>query len=210
MNNPVRTERGCHTLRHKLSFTTYDRGRASVATTVSIRPRIQKTDRTKHEALPHPWQRNLSPLYIRKQERSNASRVKCKSEGGWLRMRCSKICDHVFTDGLLANQPRAAAAFPYIRKLITVDIVAKCPERGCTVLTTEVLQCCGSYLSTSSRATRFAHPSSFLRFSLTSTIMSSMSILTIWSIFNVTARDVHPSSEQPLLRCCGHQNFVRI
>jgi len=54
MNNPVRTERGCHTLRHKLSFTTYDRGRASVATTVSIRPRIQKTDRTKHEALPHP------------------------------------------------------------------------------------------------------------------------------------------------------------
>jgi hypothetical protein len=79
-------------------------------------------------------------------EHSNATRVKCYSEGGWLRMRWCKICDHVFTDESLANQPRAAAAFPYIRKLMTVDLVAKCPERGRTVLTTEILQCCGSYL----------------------------------------------------------------
>ena len=87
-----------------------------------------------------------------KTERPNATRIRSKSEGGWLRMRCSKTRDHVFTDGSLANQPRAAAAFPYTRKLMTVDIVAKCPERGCSVLITEVLQCYGSFLSSWFRA----------------------------------------------------------
>jgi hypothetical protein len=43
-----------------------------------------------------------------------------------------------------------------------VDLVAKRPERRHTVLTTEVLQCCGSYLQSTSRAKRFAHPSALV------------------------------------------------